>query len=124
VQSLFGESGKHRNAMHERIGSEIGAAELGALRSLRIFIGVAARGRVCDRDIDMGDVVETNQFAQFERGIDRGVAESPARIRFQLVAALGEIVASAEIGERLERPIFARSFRSNRRGPRARTDLR
>src|SRR4029077_9772177 len=58
----------------------------------------------------MGDVVELDQLAQFECGVDRSVAEPPARIRLEPVAGLGEIVASAEIGERFERPFLDETF--------------
>ena len=52
----------------------------------------------------MGNVVELDDLAQFERGVDRGVAEAAARIGLDAVAGLLEIEALAEIGERLERP--------------------
>jgi hypothetical protein len=58
---------------------------------LRIFVGVAAHGVFGDRDVDMGDVLELDGIAQFERGVDRGVAESAARVRLELVAVLREI---------------------------------
>ncbi len=96
--------------MHERVGSKIGAAELGALLGLRIFVGEAARGKVCNRDVDTDDVVERDQLAQFERGVDCSVAEPPARISLEPVAHLGEIVATAEIGERFERPFLHEPF--------------
>ena len=41
--------------------------------------------------------------AQFERRVDRGVAEAAAGIALRAEAALDDLVAAAEIGERLER---------------------
>src|SRR5215467_10931367 len=58
----------------------------------------------------MGDVVELDQLAQFECGVDRNVAEPPARIRLEPVAGLGEIVASAEIAERFDGPFLHEAF--------------
>ena len=58
VQRFFGEGGQHRRAMHERVGGEIGSAELGVFDRLRVAGGVAPAGVFCDRDLDAGDVGE------------------------------------------------------------------
>src|SRR5260370_41638648 len=95
--------------MNERVGADIGHAELGVLGRRGIAIADALRGVFGHAGLDRRDVGETaaEHVAQLERRFDRGMRKAAARIELWPEPALHQLEAAAEIVERIGFPIEA-----------------
>jgi len=107
MDGLLGEGLEHGRSVKRGVGGHVRHAELRALDRGRIRRADAGGGEFGDARLDGGDVCDIEVAPQFEGCIDGGVAEAAARVALGLEAALDDVVAPAELRNRLERHLDA-----------------